>query len=53
MNEGQMVEDVKLGLCAAGFGGPVGSFGGGGGFIPSPADIEREVLRLAGTEVVA
>jgi 2-oxoglutarate ferredoxin oxidoreductase subunit alpha len=53
MNEGQMIEDVKLGLCAAGFRGPVGSFGGGGGFIPSPADIEREVLCLAGMGAVA
>jgi len=53
MNEGQMIEDVKLGLCAAGFRGRVGSFGGGGGFIPSPADIEREVLRVAGMKVVA
>lgn len=53
MNEGQMVEDARLALCAGGFGGPVGSFGGGGGFIPSPTEIEREVLRLAGTEVCA
>jgi 2-oxoglutarate ferredoxin oxidoreductase subunit alpha len=53
MNEGQMIEDVKLGLCAARFAGPVGFFGGGGGFIPSPVDIELEVRRLAGMEDAA
>ena len=53
MNEGQMIEDVRLAACAAGFSGPIGFLGGGGGFIPSPADIEREVLRLADVAVVA
>ncbi|MEW6082222.1 MAG: 3-methyl-2-oxobutanoate dehydrogenase subunit VorB [Bacillota bacterium] len=45
MNEGQMVEDV----CACSLGrAPVGFLGGGGGFVPTPAQIAKRALSMLG-----
>ena len=43
MNEGQMVLDVRLAVNGR---APVAFFGRGGGFVPSPATIEAEVLKM-------
>lgn len=43
MNEGQMVRDVRLAVNGA---APVRFFGRGGGYVPSPAAIEAQALKM-------
>ena len=44
MNNGQMVQDVKLAVCGK---RPVHFFGKGGGWVPSSVEITEEIQRIA------